>query len=42
MSWFSDIFSTGGNVIGSAISGVTSLIGGEEANSSAKEIANAK
>ena len=40
MSWFSDIFDSAGGVIGNVVSGVTSLIGGENQNSTAKEIAN--
>lgn len=40
MSWFSDIFDSAGSAIGGLVSGVTSLIGGENQNSTAKEIAS--
>lgn len=40
MGWFSDIFDGAGSVVGSVVSGVTSLIGGEKQNSTAKQIAN--
>ena len=40
MSWFSDIFDSGGSAIGGVIGGVTSLIGGQNQNSTAREIAN--
>lgn len=40
MSWLSDVFDSAGGAIGNIVGGVTSLIGGENTNSTAKEIAS--
>lgn len=39
MSWLSDVFDDAGGFLGNVVGGVTSLIGGENANNSAKDIA---